>query len=83
MNAPVSIKPPYEAELVEVDGRTMLVLSEEVLARLGVGHGDRLLVLEQSNGLDLRTGDPAFAEAMKAADDIMREDRDILAVLAK
>lgn len=83
MNASASIKPPYEAELVEVDGRVMLVLSHDMLARLGVPNGNRLLVAEQADGLSLRAGDPAFVEAMMAAEQIMHEDRDILAVLAK
>ena len=37
---------------------------------------------EQSDGFAIRPHDPAFVEAMTAAEAIMREDRDILAVLA-
>ena len=45
--------------------------------------GDKLFLTEHPWGVGLRPNDPAFVEAMSAAEDIMREDRDILAVLAK
>ena len=43
----------------------------------------RLHVSEAPDGVRLTAGDPEFAAKMEAAEQIMREDRDILRVLAK
>ena len=60
-----------------------LVLPKELLARLRVGPGDTLYLTEAPDGLRLTAADPGFAAKMEAAEAIMREDRDILRVLAK
>ena len=60
-----------------------LVLPEEVLAHLRVGPGDTLLLTEAADGVRLTAAGSAFAAKLAAAEEIMREDRDILHVLAK
>ena len=60
-----------------------LVLPKELLARLRVGPGDTIYVTEAPDGLRLTAADPDFAAKMAAAETIMREDRDILRVLAQ
>jgi putative addiction module antidote len=60
-----------------------VILPKEVLARLRVGLGDTLHVTEAPDGVRITASDPDFADKMELAEAIMREDRDILRVLAK
>jgi putative addiction module antidote len=60
-----------------------VVLPKELLARLRVGKGDTLFAVETPNGIELTPYDPAFAEQMTAAEDVMHEDRDVLRKLAE
>lgn len=72
-----------EGKLIKVGNSLGVILPREVLARLRIELGDRIWFAEQPDGIALRAHDPVFVEAMTAAERIMREDRDILAVLAK
>jgi putative addiction module antidote len=60
-----------------------IILPKEVLARLRVGEGDALYLTEAPDGVRLSGTNPDFEAKMKLAEQIMREDRDILRVLAK
>ncbi|OJW68353.1 MAG: transcriptional regulator [Sphingomonadales bacterium 63-6] len=60
-----------------------IILPKEVLARLRAGVGDTLYFTESPDGVRLTASNPDFAAKMAAAEEIMREDRDILRVLAK
>ena len=60
-----------------------VILPKELLARLRAGVGDTLFVSEAPDGVRLTASDPDFAAKMAAAEAIMRDDRDILRVLAK
>ncbi|MGN6375562.1 MAG: AbrB/MazE/SpoVT family DNA-binding domain-containing protein [Sphingomonas sp.] len=60
-----------------------VVLPKEVRARLRVDRGDKRFLGEAPGGYTLSATDPDFVEAMTTAEGIMREDRDILAVLAR
>lgn len=60
-----------------------VILPKELLARLRVGQGDSLYLSEAPDGVRLTAADPGFAATMSAAEQIMREDRDILRELAK
>lgn len=70
-------------KIIKVGESAGVLLSPEMLAKLRVGLGDELFFSEQPDGYNVRANDPDFAEAMNAAERIMCEDRDILAVLAK
>ncbi|WP_267380645.1 MULTISPECIES: AbrB/MazE/SpoVT family DNA-binding domain-containing protein [unclassified Sphingomonas] len=59
-----------------------VIIPKEMLSKLRVDLGDQIVLTEQSDGFAIRPHDPAFVEAMTAAEAIMREDRDILAGLA-
>jgi putative addiction module antidote len=81
MNKPATF--PNSVKLVAIGNSTGMVIPREMLARLGVSQGDQLYVSESPDGLRLTATDPAFVEKMRLAEEIMREDREILAVLAK
>ena len=58
-----------------------VILPRELLDRLRVGKGDRLIVLETPAGLTLTAYDPAFAAQLDAAEQVLRQHRDALAQL--
>ena len=60
-----------------------VVLPKEVLNRIRVGKGDKLYLIETEDGYKLTPYNEEFAKQMSIAEDIMREDRDILRALAK
>jgi putative addiction module antidote len=60
-----------------------VILPKELLARLRVEEGDTLFVTDSPDGVRLSAADPEFEAKMALAEKIMREDRDILRVLAK
>ena len=60
-----------------------VLLPKEILTKLRVEKGDVLHVIETENGIELTAYDPEFDAQMANAEDIMREDRDILRKLAK
>ena len=75
MNAPLKI--------TKIGNSAGVILPKELLARLRAGIGDVLFVSEAPDGVRLTAHDPEFAEQMAIAEEIMREDRNILRALAK
>ncbi|MCA3741940.1 AbrB/MazE/SpoVT family DNA-binding domain-containing protein [Phenylobacterium sp.] len=71
-------------KLTRVGNSTGAIFPKELLARLRVGPGDTLYVSEAPDGgVRLSPSNPDFESKMAAAEAIMREDRDILRILAK
>jgi putative addiction module antidote len=75
MNTPLKI--------TKVGNSAAIILPKELLARLRVSLGDTLYATEAPDGIRLTAADPDFAAKIALAETIMREDRDILRVLAK
>ncbi|MEI9987887.1 MAG: AbrB/MazE/SpoVT family DNA-binding domain-containing protein [Aliidongia sp.] len=74
----------YALNLRPVGTSTGTTLPKELLAKLRVGAGDTLYVTEAPDGsYRLTPYNPAFATQMELAEQIMREDRDVLHALAK
>lgn len=60
------------------------ILTKEAMARLKVKKGDTVFLTEAPDGgYRLTPYNPDFARQMALAEDIMRDDRDILRALAK
>lgn len=70
-------------KITRIGNSAGIVLPKDVLARLRVGPGDALYLSEAPDGMRITAHDPDFAEAMAVAEEIMREDRNILRELAK
>jgi putative addiction module antidote len=71
-------------KLIPIGNSTGAVFPKEMLARLHVDKGDQLFVTEAPDGsYRISAFDPEFARQMELAEEIMREDREILRVLAK
>ena len=70
-------------KITKIGNSAGVVLPKEILAKLRAGLGDTLYVSESPEGIRIIAANPDFAEKMALAEQIMREDRDILRVLAK
>ena len=70
-------------KITKIGNSAGIVLPKDVLARLRVGPGDQLYLTESPDGVRLTAHDPDFATRMALAEEIMREDRNILRALAK
>lgn len=69
-------------KLTSIGDSTGLVLPKEVLEHLHVNEGDVLHIVETPTGIEL-TPDSAFAQQLEVAEQVMREDRDVLRKLAE
>lgn len=81
MNMHTKLRKPLQ--IIKIGNSQGVILPKEMLDRLHVALGDKLYVRDTAVGLSLSAVDPDFVDAMDKAEEIMREDRDILAVLAK
>lgn len=70
-------------KITRVGNSAGVVLPKELLAKLRAGVGDTLYVSETPEGIRITASNPDFERKMALAEQIMREDRDILRVLAK
>jgi putative addiction module antidote len=70
-------------KITKIGNSAGVILTKDLLARLRVGLGDSLYVTESPDGVRLTASNPSFAAKMELAEQIMREDRDILRVLAQ
>lgn len=69
--------------LTTIGNSTGVVLPKELLTKLRVSKGDTLYAVETPNGIELTPYDPEFACQMDAAEEIMRDNRDVLRKLAE
>lgn len=70
-------------KITTVGNSVGIVLPKELLERLRVGKGDYLFASETPEGIQLRAYDDEFVEQMTIAEQVMREDRDVLRKLAE
>ena len=74
----------YALNLRAIGTSTGTTVPKDLLGKLRVGAGDTIYVTEAPDGsFRLTPYNPAFAEQMDMAEQIMREDRDVLRALAK
>ncbi len=60
-----------------------LVLSKDVVAKLGVENGDDLFLIPTQGGFQITPYDPKFAEQVSVAERIMKKRRNMLRKLAE
>ena len=70
-------------KITKIGNSAGVILPKDVLAKLRAEIGDELFLTESPDGVRLTATDPDFAEKMRLAEEVMREDRDILRELAK
>lgn len=81
MNMHAPVRKPIK--LIKVGNSLGIILSKEVLARLGVDVGDLLDAVDSVDGIRLQRHDAGFATQMDTARDVMKRRRDALRELAK
>ncbi len=74
---------PNTVKLTTIGNSIGIVLPKELLTKLNVEKGDTLYVSETPDGIQLTPYDQDFADQMKAARQVMRENRDVLRRLAE
>ena len=72
-----------QLKVTKIGNSAGIILPKELLAKLRVELGDCIFATESPDGVRLTASNPDFAAKMSLAETIMREDRDILRVLAK
>lgn len=60
-----------------------VVLSKEIIAKLGVDNGDDLFLIQTQNGYQITPYDPKFEEQVSVAERIMKKRRNMLRKLAE
>jgi len=70
-------------KITSIGNSAGVILPRELLARLRLAKGDELFAIETPDGVRLSVFDPELAEQMEAAEQVMKEDRDVLRKLAK
>ena len=73
----------HSVKVTTVGNSVGIVLPKELLARLNIKKGDTLYVTETPDGVRLTPYDEKFIRVMEAANQIMRENRDVLRKLAE
>ena len=74
----------YELKVRAVGSSSGVLLPKEMMAELGLKQGDSVFATKAPDGsFRITPFDEGFAEQMAVAEEVMREDRDILRVLAK
>ena len=71
-------------KITRIGSSSGVILNKEAMAKLRVEKGDTIYLTEAPDGgLRITPYNPDFERQMALAEDIMREDRDILRALAK
>ncbi|OYV04590.1 MAG: AbrB/MazE/SpoVT family DNA-binding domain-containing protein [Verrucomicrobiales bacterium VVV1] len=70
-------------KITSIGNSAGVILPKEVLEKLRVGKGDTLFLTETPTGYAVSAFDDEFALQMQLAEQIMREDRDVLHQLAQ
>jgi len=73
----------HTLKITTVGNSAGVVLPRELLDRLRVEKGDLLYVIQTKDGIELTPYDPAIAAQLEVAEQVMREDKDLLRSLAK
>lgn len=72
-----------QAKVITVGNSIGITLPKEALGRLKVEKGDYLYLTETPNGYEVVPYNADFVQQMNLAQQIMKQDRNILKVLAK
>ena len=83
-NHPVhTTAPTMKLKITTIGNSAGVILPKELMARLRLEKGDELYLVETADGIRLSQYDPKLAAQMDVAEQIMREDRNVLHKLAQ
>jgi putative addiction module antidote len=72
-----------ELKVTTVGNSSGVIFPKELMEKLRISKGDTLYVLDTPNGIELTPYDPEFMQQMSIAEEVMREDRNVLRKLAQ
>ena len=72
-----------ELKVTTVGNSSGVIFPKELLEKLRISKGDTLYVLETPNGIELTPYNSEFLQQMSVAEEVMREDRNVLRKLAQ
>ena len=70
-------------KITTVGNSVGIILTKEILNKLRVGKGDLLYISETADGIQLTPFNHELAKQLDAAEEIMRQNRDVLRKLGK
>ncbi len=70
-------------KITTIGNSTGVILPKELLEKLRVSKGDTIFAIETKQGIELTAYDPEVAAQIEFAEQVMREDRDVLRKLAE
>ncbi|MEM9236204.1 MAG: AbrB/MazE/SpoVT family DNA-binding domain-containing protein [Verrucomicrobiota bacterium] len=70
-------------KITNIGNSAGIILPKELLEKLRVGKGDQLFVTETPNGLEISAHDREVERQMEVAEQVMRENRNLLRKLAQ
>jgi len=73
----------FRLKLTQIGNSLGVILPKEVVARLKLGKGDEILIVETAEGYQIAPHKPVFDAQMKIARKIMSRRRAVLRELAK
>jgi len=73
----------HALKLTRIGNSVGMILSRELLAKLGVTKGDTIYAVDQPDGVRLTVANPDFAAHMEVARTVMKDRRAVLRELAK
>ncbi len=73
----------HKLKITAIGNSTGLILPKEVLDKMKLSKGDKIYLTEEPDGFHLTPYNNEFVDQMEIAEQIMREDRDVLKVLSK
>ncbi len=78
----LSQKMMIKLKVTTVGNSMGVIFPKELVEKLRLSKGDMLYLLETPNGFELTPYDPEFVQQMEVAEEVMREDWNILRKLA-
>jgi len=76
-------KPMKPLKIIAIGNSSGVILPKEMLDECHLAQGDHLHLVKTADGWLLAPYDPVLARQLDLAEQVMREDRDVLRVLAK
>lgn len=73
----------HALKVTTVGNSAGVILPKDILEKMKVSKGDSLYLVEEQDGYKITPYNKEFIDQMEMAEEIMREDRDALKVLAK
>jgi putative addiction module antidote len=70
-------------KIISVGNSAGIILPKEILEKLRVSKGDTLMVTESPTGVNLTAYDEKIARQMEVAEQVMRDNRNMLRKLAQ